>query len=129
MNFFFSIGAANGTRPPATLCLQAASSAAQSAASDRALLDDPPGHLTTFAPSRVRVPLSGHINVKGEDIIRYLLLLIGAANGTRTRTPCGHKHLKLACLPIPAQPQIAIKDYSIIILLRQGFVNEYLLYF
>ncbi len=32
----------------------------------------------------------------------------GAADGTRTRTPMGHKHLKLASLPIPAQPQLVL---------------------
>ena len=37
---------------------------------------------------------------------------IGAANGTRTRTTFGHKHLKLACLPIPAQPHMNIQLYS-----------------
>lgn len=29
------------------------------------------------------------------------LLLIGTEKGTRTPTPYGHNHLKVACLPIP----------------------------
>ena len=32
----------------------------------------------------------------------------GAADGSRTRTPVGHQHLKLASLPIPAQPQTTV---------------------
>lgn len=53
---------------------------------------------------------------------------VGAADGTRTRTPRGHKHLKLASLPIPAQPHPdgPRKNRLIIILSRRGFVNYYL---
>ena len=46
--------------------------------------------------------------------------------GVEPVRPSGHKHLKLASLPIPAQPQIVvIFDRLIIILFWQGFVNGF----
>lgn len=49
-------------------------------------------------------------------ISREIKVFYGAADGSRTRTPIGHKHLKLASLPIPAQPQMAtLADRSFII--------------
>ena len=67
------------------------------------------------------------IEIKNVEAKRTLLRR-GAADGTRTRTPRGHKHLKLASLPIPAQPHPdgPRKNRLIIILSRRGFVNYYL---
>ena len=46
--------------------------------------------------------------------------------GVEPVRPSGHKHLKLASLPIPAQPQTAvIFDRLVIILFWQGFVNGF----
>ena len=40
---------------------------------------------------------------RGGRVIQY-----GADDGTRTRTAMGHKHLKLASLPVPAHPHIVV---------------------
>jgi hypothetical protein len=41
-----------------------------------------------------------HIHLQESPLLRAFLL-IGTEKGTRTPTPYGHNHLKVACLPIP----------------------------
>lgn len=61
------------------------------------------------------------LSEKGSDYMGLVRL-----TGVEPVRPSGHKHLKLASLPIPAQPQTAvIFDRLVIILFWQGFVNGF----
>ena len=49
---------------------------------------------------RTRFGSIQHIHLQESPLLRAALL-IGTEKGTRTPTPYGHNHLKVACLPIP----------------------------
>ena len=52
-----------------------------------------------------RVNVTFHLQ---ESPQQRALLIIGTEKGTRTPTPYGHNHLKVACLPIPPPRQYSV---------------------
>ena len=52
----------------------------------------------SIRPIPLRVNVTFHLQ---ESPQQRALLIIGTEKGTRTPTPYGHNHLKVACLPIP----------------------------
>ena len=56
----------------------------------------------SIRPIPYRVNVTFHLQ---ESPQQRALLIIGTEKGTRTPTPYGHNHLKVACLPIPPPRQ------------------------
>ena len=67
----------------------------------------------------------GSRSTKRKRTILERIVLFSAADGTRTRTPIGHKHLKLASLPIPAQPHVRCPDSFCILASAPDFVKRF----
>eukprot|EP01133_Synstelium_polycarpum_P006058 gene6058-7019_t len=58
-----------------------------------------------FEPTTFGVNVTFHLQ---ESPQQRALLIIGTEKGTRTPTPYGHNHLKVACLPIPPPRQYSV---------------------
>ncbi len=59
----------------------------------------------SIRPIPYRVNVTFHLQ---ESPQQRALLIIGTEKGTRTPTPYGHNHLKVACLPIPPPRQYSV---------------------